>query len=595
MRLPTTIFLLALVAGLLIYVIGFERETPGTKEKLERQTRPFSFQWEEADRIKINLSDQKNILLVKKDDEWLMDAPLKDRANPELIKQLLEAVSSLEWFETFKYGDLGKGDRKDSGIDDDSTVVIVESGDRQLASVKLGGKSTIEGATYATTTAKGDPQLIHLTRSTLPVLVQVPADKWRDNKLLRIKADEVTNLTLDIGSGAMEFERGTKESPWNLIKPLRTRASDERVNAVLAAILNFDAQPATRANIPESSMPPLKILVKHAGSPEEEVITLHAAADPASPVRADVKDRPGEFFTTSRAHDFWKLQPNHLRDQNLAKIDTAALTYFRIKSQNHTEVVLEKQGENWMLKRFGTTEPANRERLSQLLERLNIEHVREFVTDAATNLTPYGLDQPFLTLTWKVKDKETLMLFGSGPENKIYARYDGEPFVYRVSPLLFNAIPPEIIRWRGLRVVNESLFAARRVIISQGESPALTLNYNPDQAAWTGETAGRDITPQINTAQANQLLQRLVSFEVSDWSADRSDAYTALKNPSLTVQLLLVEPDSPDGEQKVITLLFAPISTGVDSAIYHGRVEGDPDTFLITREQYRSLLSPLVK
>ncbi|TLD68846.1 DUF4340 domain-containing protein [Phragmitibacter flavus] len=597
MRLSTTLLLLVLVAGLLIFIIAVEHEAPGTQEKLERQIRPFSFQPDEAFQIEMNTGEDQ-ITLQRTPSGWLIEQPIKDHANPDKIKTLLEAAANLEWLQTFQRKDLGRGDLSDSGLNDSAPLFTIKNDKGEtLATLRLGAASAIEGAIYATSDPNPEPQSLHLTRSPLSNLLPINAAEWRDQRLLRVKADNVLSLSLDTATSAMEFERDPATRSWNLIKPLRTRASNERVNAILGAILNLESSPP-QPNTPkpgDSTLAPLVIRITTTNDTKPKEITLQANADPTQPVRAEINDRPDHYQTTNKAHDLWRLQPNHLRDQQLARFDAASVLSLRIQSVNHGEVLMNKVSGEWMLKRFGKTEPANHERIAQLLDRLNIEQIREFISDSATNLEPYGLDKPFLEVSWDIAQTTTTLTFGSGADNQVFARYKDAPHVYRISPSLFTAIPPDITKWRSTKIINASVFAARRLIIAKGEAPALTLQYQADQSSWTGTLANNDITPKIDTAAANEYLQQLLNFTASDWSSDRRDAYIALKNPTLTLQLTLVQAGEDENNAKAQTLIFAPTQPGMDTAIYHGRLDGDPDTFLITRELYRQLTVPLIK
>jgi len=596
MRLSTTIVLLIAVGGLLFYIIGYEKNSLGTKEKLERQVRPFTFQPDDVDEIEVVTEDDR-IDMMLESQGWEMKKPFEDRANPDKIKSLLESASKIEWLQTFNREDLGRGDLENSGLDDGGTLFVFKKDGKPLAHLRIGSASAIEEAIYASSDGDDKPKVLHLTRSDIKKLLPVSVAQWRDNKLLRIKADTVATLSLDTGIGTMEFERDLSTGDWNVIKPLRTRGSNERINAILASILNLDATP-TQPGTPnpgDSTLPPLNVKISTTDKRDFQ-ISFHANTDVNLPVRAEVSGRPESFQSPAKAHHFWRLQANHLRDQQLARINATAVTGLRLYSENHGEVLMTKSGENWMLKRFGEQEPANQERITQLLDRLNIEQVREFVSDSATeaSLEGFGLNKPFLQISWDTAEKTTDLSFGSDSQNKIYAHYKDEPYVYRVSPLLFSVMPPEITKWRGLKVVNVSTFAVRRLTITQGVAPPLILKYQPNSADWTGDIAGNDISPKINKAAANKLLQQVVNLEASDWSADRRDAYTALRNPSLTLQLSVVPVGKPENEQEIITLLFAPTQPGKDTVIYHGRLDGDPDTFLITRDLYRELITPLI-
>lgn len=383
------------------------------------------------------------------------------------------------------------------------------------------------------------------------------------------------------------------------MKPLETRASDERVSAVLAALLNLQVRPtrtaAPVATASDTALPVMKVVFSGPTLVKPLELTLHPSSDPAAEVQVETSDREGVFLAKPKVNDFWKLQPNHLRDQHLVRIPVEALTALRIRSSTYAEVVLDKQGDTWMLSRFGKQEPANQERVKRVLDGLNAAQVRDFVSDAAADLKPFGLHQPFLTIEWQAAGATAALQFGQAADGTVTARRTDEPFIYRVNSSILGAIPPDSVRWRGTKIVNSSIFAVRRIIIAEGDRPSITLNHDPDDASFTANTAGRDITAQLDKARANRLLQMLVNFEAVDWSSDRSLALVALRNPTLTVQLLLSDPGNPNATVKPITLSFAPTQPGMDTALYHGRLDMEPDTFLINRDLYHELVAPLVK
>ena len=387
----------------------------------------------------------------------------------------------------------------------------------------------------------------------------------------------------------------------NLSTFAKNWASADRVDGVITALLNMQVKPIrdSAAPAPEpnaSALPPMKIVLEALSVPEPMELTFQPPAAVGAEVVAESNTRKGSFLAPAKLADFWKLQPTHLRDQHLAQIPVDKVEAFRIRSLGNADVLLEKQGSVWWLGRFGDVEVANQQRVQRLIEGLNAALVKEFVSDAASNLETYGLHQPFLTVEWQAGGKTNSLQFGQGAEHKVLAKYAGEPSVYEVNPMMLPAIlPPDSVKWKGTRIINASLFAVRRIIVAEGEKPALVLHYSPDQASWSAEIANRDVTATLDRAKANSLLNKLTGFDVSDWSTERTAAVAALRNPSLTVQLMLSMPGSSGEEAQPQTLTFAPTAAGMSTAVYHGRLNEGPDTFLISRDLYLELTQPLLK
>jgi hypothetical protein len=240
--------------------------------------------------------------------------------------------------------------------------------------------------------------------------------------------------------------------------------------------------------------------------------------------------------------------------------------------------------------------------------------VKEFVSDSAANLEPYGLHQPFLTLAWdrssptaaaalpdaasaKLFSAEpfigtnTALLFGQDTEGNVFAKYETEPFVFRVGASVLNGVPRDAARWNSLTPVRFSQFALLQIRISIGTSPPVELNYDPVSAAWTGNRAGQDFSARIDRVLADQLAGKLSELTAQDWLQDRTDGAKALQTPQITVQVtLLSEPGDLASAKKTVTVNFAPTVSATSSPMYYGRVDAAPDIFVIAKAELLSVL-----
>lgn len=598
MKVRTTIILVLLTGALLAFIITKEQAQLNTREKLASEARPFQFKAEDADEIELERKDG-TLRMVRRNGSWRIEQPFDDAADPDLVKQLLEGIPAMEWVETVQRKDLRNEDFKRTGLGENSVKIRVRRSGATLAEAIMGAAAALEGCAYAA--LPGGKEELYVAKTSLLTLLRKNDDEWRDPRLARLKVEDIHHFTMSAGNAGMEFTRGPGGS-WRLMNPIQTRASDDRVDAVIRGFLNLRVRPAKTAASPAASGPDLPVMNITLEGPrlaKPLLLKLHPNANPSGEVQVTTGSRDGTFLTSVKAAEFWKLQPNHLRDQNLVQIPKERTTALRIRSLANAEIVLDKQGERWLLTRFGKPEPANQQRVARLFDTLNSSPVREFLSDVAGNLEPWGLQQPFLSVEWEADGKKSILQFGQRPDGIITARLADEPFIYRVGSLaekpLFNAIPPDSLRWRDTKLINVSIFAVLRIIVSEGDRPALTLLHNPNDATWMGNIAGRDVTAQLDKARANQLLDKLAGLQATDWNSDRGGALEALKNPSLTVQLLLANPANPSAEPKPVTLTFAPLQPGMDSALYHGRKDQEPDTFLISRDLYHELTAPMVK
>jgi len=598
MRLPTTLALLAIVGGLMFVIFRYEQTLPNSKERLAALSRPLQFDAAAADAIEITAKDL-NVRLERDNNRWRVTAPFEDRASPKLVKQLLTQLSEIEWLQTIHRDELKNGDSKRVGLTDGTAAeVTVRSGKQLIAQCKFGGPGALEGTVHASTALKDHSAVIHLVKDDLASLLRRPAGDWRDSKLLDMNAESIRRFSISASTGTLQFVREAKQ-PWMLVKPLQTRAANERVNAVLSAFLNLEvkAQSATHAPIlsASSNSQLMKITIESEEMPAPVEITLQPPASPDAEPAVSVSDRSGQFVVPPKIADIWKLQLNTLREQRLARIPKDAVSEVHIRSAAFPEVDIRKQGEAWMLKRRGVEEPANEERLQRLFQGLNDVQIEEFTADAPTTLASYGLEKPFLEVEVKAGTKTRILKFGQGETEGIFAMYADEPFVYRIASHVFAVIPPDSVKWRGLAALDLSIFSVHRIVISEGARPPVILDYDPNLASWKGEIAGKDITAMIVRQLADGLLNKVCKLPVVDWTSERSEAYAALQKPTVTIQLLVADPRDADAERKALTMAFAPTAAGMDTAFYHGRINNDPDTFLVSRDTFRQLTAPVVK
>jgi len=626
MRTSTTLLLL-LITGVICF-FAFRTKQHGPPSRKSEAARVFDFNPKDADHIRIS---GRNLTLAMefRGGQWWITEPLQDRANPESVAALLQYTAQMTSMETLDHDALGKEGWKRAGLNGSAITLEITKGKEMLATCRVGNHTPLEETCYLTLPRRDPENLARVARIPVPAepkrpgvppsapakpapkdlvtLVQDNAADWRDPLLLRVPMAAVRRITLSAGTGLMELKRG-KGKPWALVKPLNARAGEDEVNSMLRDILKLEARPATqdtKASDPATAaLPAMRVSLEVQGESAPVELALQPAATGSAEIQATLSNRPGVFSLPARVAQIWQLQPNELRDTQLAHMNPATVDSISIRSLINPELSFKKEGDTWMLKRFGRLEPANQARIRELLDQMNAALIHEFTTDAPTSLEPFGLAVPFLELQWSnAKDESpTVLTFGQVGEDKsfaVYAKYKDEPFVYKIGPLLITKIPTAIQKWQSLTALAFSTMLAHRVVIAEGANPPVSLVYDQNTARWTGTLAGRDITSRIDRDRANALLDKLANFNVDTWVIDRTPGYEALKNPSLTVQMLLTDRSNLNGPPKPRTLTFAPTTGTASTAVsFYGRLDESPDLFLITRPTYLmltgSVLIPVV-
>ena len=574
-------------------ILGIERYFPSAIDKREVRRGPTRFEKEKVTRIEVQTAENTMLTLVRDGSAWRIEAPYDDLADPQKVAALVLTLHGVEWIERIHREEFDASEWQKTGLDKPRFKVRLLAGDALAYECWFGLPAAVENSLYI-----GIPDVGHgetawyLAKSEAPAVLQIPAASWRDPKLLRLPAEVITGITLNQASGQIMLARENEHAPWQLEKPLKTRGSKERITELLSAILNIeiteakDVAVAAKEDAQTTPADEIKVHIESKTRGKSYEFTLKKPADDKQAVTSATTAYRKPAFTVVAKNllGLW-VSPNALRDHLLAQIDGERLEFINITSKTHPEVSLRNEGGSWYLQRHGKWDPANGERLSRCLNALNTHEILQFAADSAADLAPFGLDDPFQTVTWTPqREKPVKLMFGHNAEStQFFAKYESEPFVYRIDTSLLPSLPTDGIKWKGLGALRFTTFALRRITMALGANSPVILDYNPVTAQWKATRGGRDVTEEMDRVKADQLAGNLARFTVQDWASDRSDAMQALKNPFLTIQIVLGEPGRSDGPVREIEILFSPTQPNAETAFYFGQIKDDPDIFYMTR------------
>ncbi|MCB1279129.1 DUF4340 domain-containing protein [Prosthecobacter sp.] len=591
----TTLFLFLLVAALGGIILGIERYFPSAQELREIKRGPARFEKQSVTRVAVLTADNSPLSLVRDGTAWRIEEPFTDLADPQKVAALILTLDGVEWIERIHREEFDAGEWQKTGLDKPRFKVRLFAADTVVHECWFGAPAVVENSVYiGIPDSKTNEIAYYLAKSEAPAVLQIPAASWRDPKLLRLPAEVITSITLSQASGQIVVTRENEHTPWQLEKPLKTRGSKERITELLSIILNIeitearDAPASANGTTTTTEVPADEIKITIESKPRNATyeFTLKKPADEKQAVTTASTDYRKPVFTVAAKNllNLW-VKPNSLRDHLLAQIDGERIEFITITSQTHPEVSLRNEGGSWYLLRHGKWDPANGERVARCLNALNTHEILQFTADTAADLVPYGLDAPFETVTWTpYREKPVKLMFGHNPENtQFFAKYENEPFIYRIDASLLPSLPTDGIKWKGLGALRFTTFALRRITMALGANAPVVLSYNPVTAQWKATRGGRDVSDEIDRVKADQLAGNLSRFTVQDWAADRSDALQALKTPYLTIQIVLGEPGRSDGPVHEVEILLSPTQPNSDTAFYFGQIKDDPDIFYMTR------------
>src|SRR6476661_4764573 len=472
----TLILAIIALAGV-AYFRFFEMKWPGTEEAKRQSQNMVNFDRTKIDGIVIQNGDQK-IEIRRSDNKWRLETPIKDQADTALVDSLLSDLENWQKEGTIpaKEIDADKSKLTEYGLNNPKLKLKLLGRDRP-PEILFGKDAAMEGRMYV---RFQNSKETFLTAQSVKKDIDKKPEEFRDKKLTDLSNTQVRRVVLKTPAGEIELEK--KDTNWEILKPLRARADDEKVNDLISQVTSarigqfvaddrgdlrpyglaeprgsitlFDQEQKTdqKVEIGES--------IKVAGR-EDKGQTLQIGTVPEkekNQIYVRFAARGSVYTLPKKLEEILNTKPADLRDNHLVRIDTNILDRITIDVPGKTKTVLARKDGNWTIANRNNA-PTDAGAVRRMLDALQNEHVTKFVEDVASNLPKYGLDKPQMQLTFSSFASENTaetkageqpfatIAFGKDEGDNVYARLTDEPFVVAVRRGLLDQISPDPPQW----------------------------------------------------------------------------------------------------------------------------------------------------
>ncbi|MCP4846536.1 MAG: DUF4340 domain-containing protein [Verrucomicrobiaceae bacterium] len=569
----------------------------------------------------LKISSASGVIILQRDSKnksnWTMTAPVNDRADAKQIETLLTALVDLK-----KQQDI-KGEKAPSmeamGLNKAALELTLKGIDgQQIGVLKFGNDAGFVDSIYA----RWENDTPFACWSDTKMLAEVAHDALRDIRLLSIPVEKMWRVKVQRGiEASFVIESNPDGNPWTITKPLRTGADPNAVSERLALVANLSA--SGFIDNPDSE-------VTAAFTNDAKTVSVWRRSV-TGPVRiqlvkspdgktgyAKVSDRTPVFRIDPGFIENIGINPNDLRDRRLMPFNPKSVLAIEINAKPNHKVSLMQDNQGWqVIDETGIKTQANPQRIYRMLKALATEQVREFMADAASDLAPYGLDNPNLTLTITTVQQDpenptkddgspnlisvakTLSVKNQVSKNQdiieYYATVDGSGTVVRLSPAFRPIIPIRPLDFKTLYLwPSFNLSNLRSIKTSKPPQPVINLEYLHESNKWTGTLAGEDISARLDTGQTLKLAQELsVPVRATRWlSKNPSEAEIALLNPTRRIEFVLSDAK---GKQYPYKIDIAPINPDGANTLFYARVNNNQEMCLIDRKSFEVLDLPIVR
>ena len=580
----------AITLGVFAYLRFVEMKQPSTEEAKRQAQSVVKFERNKINGIIIQNGDEK-IEMRRRDNRWRLETPIKDQTDSSLIENLLSDLENWQRDETIsaKEIEVDKNKLTEYGLNKPKLRLKLLGQDRP-PEILFGKDAALEGKMYV---RFENSKETFLAGQSVKKDIDKKPEEFRDRKLTDLITAQVSRIILKTPAGEMELQK--KGDHWEIVKPLRARGDDQKINDLIAKI--------TTARIQQFVADDHGDLRPYGLAEPRGAITLFTQADKPGQllqiggIPEKEKDQTyvrfalrGFVYTVpKKIEEILNTKPDDLRDRHLVRIDTNVLDRITIEAPGKGKVVLARKDENWTIANRQNT-PANSGEVRRFIDTLQNERVTKFVEDVASNLPKYGLDKPQLQLTFSSFASENTaetkageqpfatVAFGKVDGDNVYARLADEPFVVALRRGLRDQIFTDPLQWQELSIFKFKPEQIHRLSVMTDKELSLERGEN-NQWRWLKGSG------DINQTNVQSLLNTLSNLHAVRW-LEATPPQHGFEKPQLVVTFTTLPDDK--ASHKVT------IGSGTSDGTWFARVDQREGAFVLSNPDLKTLKLPLV-
>src|SRR5881227_2125282 len=590
MRFRTTLVLFALTTALVLFIKFYETKRPNTEEANRRSQNVINFERDKIDGVVIQNGEER-IELKRADKKWRLESPVKDLADGSTVDSLLFDLEDWKKDATIsgKEIEADKSRMAEYGVAKAKLRLKLQGADAPPG-ILFGNNAALEGKTYVRLENSKD---VFLAAQSIKNQISKKPEEFRDRKLTDTVATQVARLSLKTAAGEMELQK--QGDHWQIVKPLRARADDQKVNDLIAQITTsriaqFVADDAGDLHPYGLTEPRGTVTIFTADDKQGQILQIGGVPEKEKD-QVYVRFAPRKFVYTlpNKIETILSTKPNDLRDRHLVRFDQNQLDRITIDAPAKTKTVLARKDQDWTIINRNNR-PANAAEARRLIDLLNGELVTSFVADVASDLPKYGLDKPQLTVTLSAFASENTaettagehplatIAFGKIDGESVFARVGEEPFVVAVRRSTLDNVFADPLSWQDLTIFSVKPEQIHKLSLLTDREQTLTRGTN-NQWQWVTGSG------PINTVNVQSLLNTLASLHATHWVANAPVA--AFDKPQLVINFTT----SPDDKTQHRLTIGGSSPDGTAMA----RTDEPEGTFAISSPDLKALRADLVE
>lgn len=356
-----------------------------------------------------------------------------------------------------------------------------------------------------------------------------PGDTKKNERVFAgLDSDKIERVTVKSDKGeATTLEK--KSGKWQQTQPDTVEADPGEVSGITTNLASLEMQRVVdeqATDFKQYGLEPARIEVAFKAGDQDRRLLVGQKTPSGTDLYAKLPDKPRVFLISSYLESTFNRSPFDLRDKTIIKIDHDKIDSIDITSPDHA-LKLAKSGSDWRIKSpvdaradFGAADG--------IIGRLNSAQMKSIAAPNATDLKPYGLDKPSVTVTLgSGSSKAGLAIGKAAAEGTVYARDLSRPIVFTVENALVDELKKPADDFRVKDIFDARAFNTTRVeAVRNGQ----TVAFEKAGDKW------KQVAPSVKDADAAKI-DALTSALTGARAIGFVDKTNALDKPELAITM----------------------------------------------------------
>ena len=573
-----TLGLVVVVALLAGYYYWYEVKG-GEQRKASEEAAQRIFQLKKEAIETVTLKRPNEVIKLAKDpnEGWMLTEPVRAKADQRTVDEVLDGLveGKREKVVAEQASDLGE-----FGLQEPSLIVEATGKDGAAPSIlQIGARTPTMSGYYA---REGEQSKVLMVATTLQTKFDKSVFTLRDKTVLSLDQAQVKRVEVHYGEQVIAAEAEGGQG-WKLMAPLEAKADKTKISELLSSIREakvkefIDETPQDLAKY--GLNPPQWRLVFLVGDDRAEKSLLVGNEEPAkSGVYAKRGTTDNVFLVETKLLEKVPKQASDWRDRMLLAFKRDEVQKVEIRAGDDIMEVacVENCGkipdDRWQIKQ-PLDAKADAVKVRTLLRNLEELKVKTFITEAADDLAPYGLNNPSAQIHVWLKDKSEpiAVLLGREDADKsgYYVKLPERPAVYLIDSKDYGDLVKKVPELRDRKLL---AFKARDVRKIEVKHPDGEVVIEGDGETWS------QVKPEkakLEGYKVRSLLWKVEDLEFKEeWQATAvPPEVRGLDNPAATVTLWL------QGDKKLDSLKLGKKVEGKDWV--YAQLESSPMLYAV--------------